>query len=160
MVARVEGEPDDTQIEGCSETVPESQSALIAVVSEQVPSHIMDALEEELDQVEERVPDTVLDSLAEDRPHRRLTIIGMGHDQAQEVPDATQWESEAQFSFPSRPEFQSQSEGQSPEVVDMTIGDSDGEQRDQMHRESAGRRADAINAPHFEPWVGGTPNSC
>ena len=67
VVARVEGELDDTPIEGCSETIPESQSAVIAVVSEAVPSHIMDALEEDLDQVEERVPDIVLDSLAEDR---------------------------------------------------------------------------------------------
>ena len=122
-------------------------------MSEQVPSHIMDALEEDLDQFEGRVPDTVLDSLAEDldRPHRRLTIVGIGHDQAHEVPDATQWESGAQFSFPSRPsEFQSQSEGQSPEVVDMTIGDSDGEQQNQR---------DANNAPHFEQWVGGTPST-
>ena len=61
VVARVEGEPDDTQIEGCSETVPVGQSAFTAVVSEQVPSHIMDALEEDLDKVDERVPDTVLD---------------------------------------------------------------------------------------------------
>ena len=166
VVARVEGVPNDTHIEVCSETVPASQSALIAVgisvVTEQVQSHILDALEEDLGHVGERVPDTVFDSLAEDsdRPHRRLTLVCAGHDQAHQVLDATQWESGAQFSFPSRPsEFQSYSEGQSPEVVDMTIGDSDGEQRDQTHRDPAGRRADANTAPRFEPWVGGTPST-
>ena len=146
VVARVEGAPDDTQIEGCSETVPESQSALT-----QNKSHRTSSMRWRKIWTKLRSEFQTLSSifLAKDRTHRRLTIIGAGNAQAQEVPDVTQWESEAQFSFLFRPEFQSQSEGQSPKVVDMTIGDSDGEQRDQMHRESAGRKVDAINAPHF-----------
>ena len=66
----------------------------------------------------------------------------------------------AQFSFPfDRRSFRVTVKGNHRKWWTWTIGDSDGEQRDQTHRDSAGRRADANNAPHFEPWVGGTPST-
>ena len=77
---------------------------------------------------QDRAPETIVDALEEDleRPSRRLVLVG-GHQTPLPAED-TQWESDAQFSFPTRPsELQSQFESPNGVVVVMTIGDSDEE---------------------------------
>ena len=68
------------------------------------------------------VPETILDALEEDlvRRNRRLVLVDGSRRQGSTTEtDFTQWDSDAQFSMPSRPsEFQSQ-------IVDVTVMDSD-----------------------------------
>ena len=68
------------------------------------------------------VPETILDALEEDlvRRNRRLVLVDGSRRQGSTTEtDFTRWDSDAQFSMPSRPsEFQSQ-------IVDVTVMDSD-----------------------------------